>query len=537
MGEGENKMQLLIVDDENIIIEDLKTSMDWGGFGIHNIFNANNIRQAKEIFTDNKIDIMLCDIEMPQGSGLDLLSWVRDNYSDTESIFLTCHADFRYAKEAIRLGSLDYLLKPIPYDELEKAVSKAVSKISNNNKLLETSRYGEFWFRYQPMAIERFWTDIINRAVPPDIMSIREASEQRNIHLSSEMKLIPVLFNIRRWYLDKRLQELKIIEYEIKNIVEGLLLKDGSGGLIFEIEKGKLILILSSWDTDDINFDDLETRCKECIIQFNQSHSFNLSVHIGERSFPHELADMVDRLLDKEKNNVAYENKVFTPKEKDAEPGNASMPDMNVWSIMLAEGASAKLIDEIISYLESLIDHDLLTSSRLKYFKHDFIQMVYSTLKQLGIKAHELLSDEKSSILYDNSDNSAKDLIDWIRHVVNKAAEHAAEIVQSETVVFKVKKYILANLQQRLTRDEIASQYYLNSDYLDRIFKRESGSSVTKFIMEEKLKRAKELIEKTDIPISEIASSFGFINMSHFSTAFKKITKSNPADYRKKYQK
>lgn len=112
--------QILIVDDEVHAVKGIRSGMDWNRLGITAVFTAYTVRQAKELFEREHIDIMLCDIEMPQASGLELTKWVRERYPKTETIFLTCHADFKYAKQALQLGSLDYILKPVPFAELEK---------------------------------------------------------------------------------------------------------------------------------------------------------------------------------------------------------------------------------------------------------------------------------------------------------------------------------------------------------------------------------------------------------------------------------
>ena len=65
---------LLIVDDEALAIRGIESGVDWTRLGIVRIHKAFNIRKAKEIFGQHPVDIMLCDIEMPQGNGLDLLT-------------------------------------------------------------------------------------------------------------------------------------------------------------------------------------------------------------------------------------------------------------------------------------------------------------------------------------------------------------------------------------------------------------------------------------------------------------------------------
>ena len=68
---------------------------------------------------------------MPNGSGIDLVSWMKEHSREIICVFLTCHSDFSYAKRAISLGVLDYLLKPVDYDELEEVIEKAIQKKKN----------------------------------------------------------------------------------------------------------------------------------------------------------------------------------------------------------------------------------------------------------------------------------------------------------------------------------------------------------------------------------------------------------------------
>lgn len=123
-------MKTLLVDDEILAIEGTLSVINWEKLGIHTVFSANSFDEAKTVFETNGVDILICDIEMPQRSGIDLLHWVRENHSETEVIFLTAHADFKYAQQAIQLGCLDYLLKPIESEILEKILDKAITKIN-----------------------------------------------------------------------------------------------------------------------------------------------------------------------------------------------------------------------------------------------------------------------------------------------------------------------------------------------------------------------------------------------------------------------
>lgn len=128
---------VLLVDDEIVAVNALKRRIPWKDFGIERVFEANSMKQAIKVLEEEEVDIILCDIEMPEGSGLDLLEWVRSYFPYVECIFVTCHPDFEYIQKALRLGSFDYILKPIDYEELFTILKNALQRIDKYRKIKE----------------------------------------------------------------------------------------------------------------------------------------------------------------------------------------------------------------------------------------------------------------------------------------------------------------------------------------------------------------------------------------------------------------
>jgi two-component system response regulator YesN len=122
-------MKLLIVDDGHYVVEYLKHLLDWKSFGIQQVRTTINSIEAKEILNANDIDILITDIRMPEVSGIDLLEHIHLHKLKTKVIFLSGYSQFDYAQKAIRLGVLDYLLKPVDKEDMEKAIIQAVKAI------------------------------------------------------------------------------------------------------------------------------------------------------------------------------------------------------------------------------------------------------------------------------------------------------------------------------------------------------------------------------------------------------------------------
>ena len=177
-------MNLLIVDDEVIAVKGVIEGVCWGNLNFEEVFVANSMAQAIDLFLNNPIEIMLCDIEMPQGSGLDLLRWVRRERPDTECIFLTCHADFQFAKEALQLGTLDYLLKPMPYQQLEATLKSAKQRVEEKQHQKRLMQAGTGWVSEIAQMADAGRHQSVKRK-PADIVA--EVAGYIRGHLSDEL--------------------------------------------------------------------------------------------------------------------------------------------------------------------------------------------------------------------------------------------------------------------------------------------------------------------------------------------------------------
>ena len=116
--------KILIVDDERIILNGIQALIQKRlhvDFPI-DIATATNVFEALEILKYFTPDLLLTDIRMPVMDGFDLLEKFRLLYPDCPAAILTSHADFEYAKRAIKYGIVEFLLKPIEADALETLI-------------------------------------------------------------------------------------------------------------------------------------------------------------------------------------------------------------------------------------------------------------------------------------------------------------------------------------------------------------------------------------------------------------------------------
>lgn len=511
--------RLLIVDDEEIIANGIRTSVDWPKLGIVRVEVAYNSRQAKEVFEKQAIDVMICDIEMPQGSGLELYEWVREKSPRTECIFLTCHADFTYAKKALQLGSFEYLLKPVPSDELYRVMEDVLGKIRQDRESAT-------------IVAERFWQDLLQQAIPSREDAIMEAIRSGQIPYNAEMRFLPVLVGIQYWEKEFSARDAKILEYALRNALKELVLQQDDPAQLVRIDSNMLLAILSPDGANEAYHNEIEGRCKTFVEACNRyfyCHPFCL---IGQPVEAVRMREMVERLIALKKSQVNTADHVIRIDEVTENDAPFPMPPLALWSELINLGDKTKLLTESRQFLESLQNIQGLSAKGMQQFYLNFLQMVLHTLQQKGLRADEIFSLHLTPERISSATASVKQLRDWVTDVLEKAMASIADIDSNESVVGKIKRYITAHIDQELSRQYIADYIGLNPDYVVRLFKKETGISISDYILQQRVHYAKELLDKTDSPISSVALSVGYTNFSYFSTTFKKEVGMTPHEYR-----
>ncbi len=140
-------MKLLLVNDAVLELHSMAREIKWNNYGILEVFTAESVPQAKTIFKEQDIDILLCDIEMPGEDGISLIRWIREMNYDVDCILLTCHADFHYAKEAISLNCREYILLPAIYEDIGDTVHRIVHSRKERFEANQLQEYGKNWIK------------------------------------------------------------------------------------------------------------------------------------------------------------------------------------------------------------------------------------------------------------------------------------------------------------------------------------------------------------------------------------------------------
>lgn len=174
-------MRILVVDDEYFAIQGIMNGVNWEVLPYEDILQANSYSQAVEQLADRPVDVVLCDIEMPDESGLELIAWINEHWPETECIILSCHDEFDYAKQAVSLNCLDYALKPVRYDRLTQMLHHAAEVVAEKKHQRTLSDYGQKY-------IDRIAAEKMKEAVPNEDI-VEKVAAYIEQHIAEELSV------------------------------------------------------------------------------------------------------------------------------------------------------------------------------------------------------------------------------------------------------------------------------------------------------------------------------------------------------------
>jgi len=251
-----------------------------------------------------------------------------------------------------------------------------------------------------------------------------------------------------------------------------------------------------------------------------------------------ELADALERLSGLERANVNRTQSVFDIREwEEPAVGGASglqQPSYTDWGILLDGGQ----IDELAAAIEQTLlrlREELTSRDTLDMFYYGFVHMLYQAVQRKGFTLHEAIA---AADLHDGlTARSPQAMSAWAVKAARKVGEACAgRQRESSAVIAKIQAYIQDNIHRELGRDEIARSVFRNPAYLSRLFRKETGLSLTDYIAQVKIERAKRMLADSNDKISHIAESLGYVHFSYFAKLFRKMTGVTPQDYRKQNQ-
>ncbi|MCK0472369.1 response regulator [Halalkalibacter sp. APA_J-10(15)] len=151
------RWKVLIADDEMIIREGIRESVDWDQLNLDVVAEAEDGEEAFEFAVEHQVDILLADLNMPIMNGLTLIKHLSEELPNCKVIIITGHDEFSYAQEALRLSVVDYIIKPVDTKELYRVLDEICLKLRHfEDREQEIEQHSKQLERNVPLLRERF---------------------------------------------------------------------------------------------------------------------------------------------------------------------------------------------------------------------------------------------------------------------------------------------------------------------------------------------------------------------------------------------
>jgi two-component system response regulator YesN len=345
--------------------------------------------------------------------------------------------------------------------------------------------------------------------------------------------------SIKKWTEEFTREEQRLMDYSLKNISQDLFLIKNTSKEVIEFTDDSVLIMFQlgkSLDIKDIT-ESIKACCEELIKVVKQYFKMFISCYIGIQDSIYTMPGQIENLQVIDFNNVAIQNDIHllrTYKHYHIEYSNSIFA---VWNELIQKNKFHKLLNEIKQMLTTEENLKKIDRKFLQNFHQDYYYILIAFSGKHNIFLNELFGDNKFSKLSQAALTSLDDLLHWVEYTIIKMKDYVERNIDVVNPVDRTKKYIEAHISEEIAMDDIAQNVHLNSDYLTRIFKKEVGISISKYIINRKMELAKELLIETDKAIGEIALEVGYLNYSSFNRIFTKTVEMSPQEFKSLYKK
>lgn len=529
-------VKVFLVEDEFIVREGIKNNIDWSKFGYEFCGEASDGELAFPMIQKLKPDIVITDIRMPFMDGLELSKLIKKELPETEIIILSGHEEFEYAKEAIRIGVAEYLLKPINGEDLLKEVDEVASKIVEKRKESEIKR----------QYIQEMEENILNEKkvfFQHLVSGSKSLSELLDMAGKLGIDLSAMWYNVMLFKVQSQHHAYNEYSNSLIEIEKRINQINDKDVLIFDrnLEGKALLFKADSKETLENLQNEYIMHMKDIFAEYDYIHYFG---GIGEPvnrlselpdSFERAGRAFAHRYLMKEScilNSKELEQEVYFEKE------NFNISDVDTRQIdrrkikgFLKLGELEESVYFVEEFFNDLGSNAMKSNMFRQYIIMDAYFCVMDFLVELKIPKEEIEQPDIASGVFQSEESS----VEYVVQIIKKAIElrEKVSVNRYDDVVNEVMTYIQDNYaDEDISLNLLASHVNFSPNHLSMIFSQQTGQTFIKYLTDYRMNKAKELLRCTGKRSSVISMEVGYKDPHYFSYLFKKTQGMTPTQYR-----
>lgn len=524
-------IKLLIADDEYIVIESVKFIIEKHVPNVEVVGTARSGREAIEKALSLKPDIILMDIHIPGINGIEAIRHIKASHCDAIFVIISAYEYFQYAKEAVKLGVQDYLLKPLNKNKLIKVIDEIC-------QIIEARR--------EAVKREMLLMEKINNILPHMegqfiLSQLFNDSCQKNLSFYEEIFGMDLSYG----YVMMAVVEAPEAAVKAEGLKNSLLkqqfyelftmrLKNASDCLVGLPHLDRIVAYIpidSTMDAYEIKNNAIGL-AKGIISKLNKSLQLPYQFGLG-RAYPiehfsksYQEAHMAASIYHKD-TVTHYEDVHLLPASLEDYPHQLEKIFLDRILIIDTKGA-LEAFSKIFQWLSRVY------GDNCQKMKSKLLELFILTQRVVPYEVGEREPGERDYLLEILEINDIKDLnityINYLRSLLARLEE--TKNCKLSGLILSALRYIEENYRDNIGLDDVAKQINMSYHHFSKFFKESTGKNFVDYLTELRVEKAKEILKDKTINIKEICYEVGYTDPNYFSKIFKKSTGMTPTEFR-----
>ncbi|WP_169084986.1 response regulator [Paenibacillus sp. PL91] len=497
-------MNIILADDEKLARHVLVSMLSEMDLPIQIKGEAKNGEELLKLIGQHQPDLVFVDIRMPKLNGIESIRIGKNLSPHTKWIIISGFNDFAYAREALLLGITDYLVKPVPYSELEQAVRQVLAERT------------EVMMR-------------LNRQFEYDLLSVLHSTSEldhSNLRLPEQMKRYRYSITLLKASLNGSQEDASPqLAFNHHQIIKPLLSRSDTRCCLIKMPQGSTISFLA-WDpqSEAIGGSPLAIYNRQLAFSFKDLRSDSFSIYALQAPICEEIGIIPETIA---------QLHLFTPLLSLLPTGQLHQCE-DLKQLDNLEG-HLKIGNWLARVTQLYLQKDYLNYAKaLTSFEKDLKSIVPSKPADWTHAAAFLDRQLPCSL-------TGVRLQDWVPslqacginmlHVMSDANREQGDLIA------KVIAYVDQHYMNDIGIAQIAEEVGMSPNYLSAIFHKKYGTTFTKYLIETRMLKAKELLlSQPNLQIQKIAEQVGYYSPRHFTKLFTQYFGSYPSEVREQFK-
>lgn len=539
--------RLLIVEDELWLRKRLVSTIEWSSYDISEVYEAEDGETALSLAMKAEPDILITDIQMPELSGIDLMKALNESSVFPKTIVVSGYDDFEYAQQALQMGAINYLLKPVEEEELLKTVLRCVNELKQErenksilNRQLVTSEllmehvYEELIF--ENIGTNKKFIDLLNRLFEGE----NHFPEKYAMVVTVQVLDYQVLL------AEETEADVRMISHYVEKAFQESLKKIYKLSYSY-IRGNQIILLVFSSDIEETFVENIRKLTDGLIEDLRKNLCFQLLLYMGSvvQSFSQLRASYEEVLVQMKKSQQIHDKGNELEKSVSVEEQNVNFEDVYEeynFKLIIKEmrnGNSKRVKEELQNLLHELLKQlQEADSVKFQLFYLNFFNKIAETClpecetcaEQLAIQYMEGVK----KVVDINNGVEVREIWNYLERFSEKVVEAYQENDgrRRHWLMDQVVQYVEENYNTSLSTKDVAQRFFVNASYFSKLFHEQMGMTFSNYLIHVRMEKAKVMLVRTNMKLYDISYAVGYTNVQYFSTIFKEKEGTTPSQYR-----